>query len=315
MSVRRALVAALLAALVAGCSEATETSQPPGPPAASTSQPPESAPTEQETEPAPSQSPRPSPRGPGPASADGTLQRAAYGLGSEPPEWLFSRVLPETAEGYGEVRPTPRVLRRRAFTLPDQVPMLPGRGYVSRIVSPAPAQVIDRSTWEPGCPVAAEQLAWLRLTFRGFDARRHTGELLVNAAVVDDVDRVFRRLWEARFPMEQVLIVRSIEEEAPPTGDGNGTGGFVCRATTGGTSFSQHAYGLALDVNAFQNPYERDSLVLPERASAYLDREWVRPGMITADGPVVAAFRDIGWSWGGDWSSLRDYQHFSVNGR
>ena len=79
----------------------------------------------------------------------------------------------------------------------------------------------------------------------GFDARRHTGELLVNVRVARQVDQVFRRLWEARFPMEQVVIVESIDEEAPPTGDGNGTGGFVCRPITGGSSFSQHAYGLA----------------------------------------------------------------------
>ena len=210
------------------------------------------------------------PRGPGPASGDGTLTRAAYGAGSEPPPWLYTRELPETADGYGEVRPTPEVLRRRAFTMPDQVPMLPGRGYASRVVSPAPADVVDRSTWEPGCPVARDELAWLRLTFWGFDAQRHTGELLVHTSAATDLDQVFRRLWEARFPMEQVVIVRSIDEEAPPTGDGNGTGSFVCRATTGGTSFSQHAYGLAIDVNTFQNPYQNDGLVLPELASSYL---------------------------------------------
>jgi hypothetical protein len=55
--------------------------------------------------------------------------------------------------------------------------------------------------------------------------------------------------------------------------------------------------------------------VLPELASSYLDRVWVRPGMITPDGPVVAAFREIGWGWGGDWASLKDFQHFSANGR
>jgi hypothetical protein len=213
------------------------------------------------------------------------------------------------------VRPTPPELRRRAFTLRDTVPMLPGRGYASRIVSPAPRRVVDRSTWEPGCPVARDQLAWLRLTFRGFDAERHTGEVLVNAAAVADLDTVFRRLWEARFPMEQVVIVESIDEEAPPTGDGNGTGGFVCRAVTGGTSYSQHAYGLAVDVNTFQNPYADDGLVVPERASAYLARDRVRPGMVTPDGPVVEAFADIGWEWGGDWTSLKDWQHFSANGR
>lgn len=308
MKRRRATAAALLLALglTAGC--ATESSPRPAPDSLTTSR----TPT---TDTTPDESPPPTRRGPGPASTDGTLDRAAYGPGSRPPDWLYTRVLPETEDGYGVIRPTPPVLRRRAFTLPDQVPMLPGRGYASRIVSPAPAVVVDRSTWEPGCPVARDGLAWLRLTFWGFDAQRHTGELLVNAAAAEDLDLVFRRLWEARFPMEQVLIVRSIDEEAPPTGDGNGTGSFVCRATTGGTSFSQHAYGLAVDVNTFQNPYQKDGLVLPERASSYLDRDRVRPGMITADGPVAAAFREIGWLWGGDWTTLKDYQHFSANGR
>ena len=59
---------------------------------------------------------------PGPASLDGTLPVAAYGRGSTPPPWLFQRLLPETPDGFGEVRPTPPVLRRRAFTLPDQLP-------------------------------------------------------------------------------------------------------------------------------------------------------------------------------------------------
>jgi hypothetical protein len=30
---------------------------------------------------------------------------------------------------------------------------------------------------------------------------------------------------------------------------------------------------------------------------------------------VVAAFRAIGWGWGGDWSgNTKDYMHFSHNG-
>ena len=58
-----------------------------------------------------------------------------------------------------------------------------------------------------------------------------------------------------------------------------------------------------------------DPTDLDELASAYLARDRVRPGMVTSDGPVVSAFRDIGWEWGGDWTSLKDYQHFSENGR
>ena len=203
---------------------------------------------------------------------------------------------------------------RRRFTLPDTVPELPGTGFASRVTTPAPADVIARSTWKKGCPVAATDLSWVRLTFVGFDGRRHTGELLVNSAVADDVVTVFRRLYAAKFPIEEMRITRADELDAPPTGDGNNTGAFNCRPTVGATSYSQHAYGLASDVNPFQNPYTKGDLVLPELASAYLKRSWVRPGMIEPDGPVVQAFASIGWTWGGSWHSLKDLQHFSANG-
>ena len=236
-------------------------------------------------------------------------------IGTAPPPWLGTRVLPEQGNGFGEVRQTPPELVQRRFTLPDRLPPLPGAGFASRVTTPAPAAVIARSTWAPGCPVAADDLSWVRLTFRGFDHQRHTGELLVNARVADDLVQVFRDLYRARFPIEEMRITRKAELTAPPTGDGNNTGAFACRATTGGTSYSQHAYGLAVDVNPFQNPYTKGDVVLPELASTYLDRSWVRPGMITPDGPVVRAFAAIGWRWGGSWQSLKDLQHFSDNGR
>lgn len=193
--------------------------------------------------------------------------------------------------------------------------MRPGRGFAAQVVSPAPARVIARSSWLGGCPVAADELAWIRLTFWGFDAQRHTGELLVNASVADDIVGVFRTLYRQRFPQEQVVIVRSYDPDAAATGDGNGTGSFVCRPTTGASYFSQHAYGLAIDVNTFQNPYLKGDVVLPELASSYLRRDEVKPGMIVAAGPVVAAFARIGWEWGGAWNTAKDYQHFSQNGR
>jgi hypothetical protein len=249
------------------------------------------------------------------ASVDGTQPAAASGLGSVPPAWLGTRVLPDDpATGYGEVRPTPAVMRNRRWTLADDVRMLPGRGFAAKVVSPAPQHVIARSSWKPGCPVAATDLAWVRLTFWGFDAQRHTGELLVHRTVTDDVVQVFRALYRVRFPQEQVGIVRAYDPDAPSTGDGNGTGSFVCRPSTGATYFSQHAYGLALDLNSFQNPYAKGSVVLPELASAYLDRTRVRSGMVTPDGPVVRAFARIGWEWGGAWNHSRDYMHFSQNG-
>ena len=234
--------------------------------------------------------------------------------GTVPPPWLGSRVLPTTGSGFGEVRTTPRALRNRRFTLPDAVRALPGEGFAARVRTPAPRAVIARSSWRPRCPVDAADLAWLRLAFWGFDDRRHTGELLVHEEVARDLVSVFGRLYAQRFPLEELSIVTRRELDAPPTGDGNETTAFACRPTTGGTTYSQHAYGLAVDVNSFQNPYVSGDLVLPELASAYLDRARNRPGMIEANDPVVRAFASIGWEWGGSWQSLKDYQHFSRNG-
>jgi hypothetical protein len=259
---------------------------------------------------APSLSPS---RRPAIARSTAATQRAAPG--AVPPRWLGTRTLPRTAAGYGEVRPTPRVLRLRRWNTRDSIPALPGTGFTARVADPAPERVIARSTWRPGCPVGKDDVAWIRLTYWGFDQARHSGEMLVNGSVAEDVVDVFRQLYRARFPIESMGIARLEDLDALPTGDGNGTGSFACRPIRGGTGYSQHAYGLAVDLNPFQNPYHRGDVVLPELASAYLDRDWLRPGMITPDGPAVRAFASIGWGWGGDWASLKDYQHFSANGR
>lgn len=278
----------LAAVVLTGCGASRETAAPvPGPATASV--------------PAPTLTSSPTPTPPAP--------------GTVPPSWLGTRVLARTADGFGVQAPTPKELRNRRFTLPDTLDPLPGGGFAARIASPAPTDVIARSTWAPGCPVAAKDLAWVRLTFWGFDDRRHTGELLVNADAADDLVSVFRSLYADRFPIEQMRITTKAEQTAAPTGDGNDTGSFNCRPVRGETVFSQHAYGLAVDVNPFQNPYVKGDLVLPELAGSYTARSRVRPGMIEPDGPVVAAFSRIGWTWGGTWSSLKDLQHFSANGR
>lgn len=232
------------------------------------------------------------------------------------PAWLGTRELPLRPDGFGEVQPTPPELRDRRLPPPDlDIPPLVGDGFVAE-ASPVPDEVIGRSTWTPSCPVGLEDLRYLRLTFWGFDDRPHTGELLVHRDAADPMVDVFRRLFNARFPIEEMRVVASAELDALPTGDGNNTTAFACRPTRGSSRWSQHAYGLAVDVNPFHNPYERGDLVLPELASAYTDRTWERPGMILEDGPVVEAFHDVGWGWGGDWTGPAvDPMHFSSNGR
>lgn len=234
------------------------------------------------------------------------------------PDWLGTRVLAEGPTGYPPPQDTPPELFPRRIRTEDVLPPPDTDGFTSSITAVGD-DVAERSTWQPECPVGLDELRHVTVSFWGFDEQHHTGELLVHRDVADDVVAVFERVHEHRFPLEAVTITTQAELDAPPTGDGNATASFVCRPTTGSGSWSAHAYGLAIDVNPFQNPYVREvdagRIVLPELATAYTDRSLDLPGMIHEDGPVVAAFRDVGWTWGGDFQSLFDPHHFSATGR
>ena len=235
------------------------------------------------------------------------------------PDWLGTRVLPLAPDGFGERLPTPpELVDRRLMTppLPDPAPPPPSDGRFAATVRPVPPAVLARSTWTEACPVGVDELRYVTVHHFSFDAQVHVGELIVHADVAEDVVRVFDALHTARFPLEEVRVIRVDELSAPPTGDGNVTSAFVCRPTVGGTRWSEHAYGRAIDVNPFHNPYVRGDLVIPELAGAYVDRTDVRPGMIVAGDAVTDAFASIGWGWGGDWTgSATDPMHFSVSGR
>lgn len=239
-------------------------------------------------------------------------QRASAAL--ERPAWLGTRILPLRADGFGQIQATPPELRDRQLRPPASQARAAGTSFEASIDA-VPADVLARSTWAPHCPVEAGDLALVHVTFWGFDAHTYRGELLVHADVAEAMVEVFRRLFDAHFPIEEMRVIGADELDAPPTGDGNVTTAFVCRAPVTGRGWSQHAYGLAVDINPFHNPYTRGDLVIPELASAYTDRSDVRDGMIVAGDDVTAAFADIGWGWGGDWRSAHDPMHFSSTGR
>ncbi|MEX1134420.1 MAG: M15 family metallopeptidase [Acidimicrobiia bacterium] len=230
------------------------------------------------------------------------------------PEWMGTRVLALRPDGYGEAQPTPPEFDPRALETPD-VLSPPTDDEFHFTVGSIPPDVLARSSWVPECPVAVDELAYLTVSHLGFDGRFHTGEIIINQDFAEEVVEVFRMMHEARFPIEQMRVITKEEIDAPPTGDWNDTTSFVCRPAVASTSWSQHAYGLAMDVNPFHNPYLKGDLVLPELASAYTDREDVRPGMITEGDVVTEAFADMGWGWGGNWNTLKDWMHFSFTGR
>lgn len=228
------------------------------------------------------------------------------------PEWLGTRVLDERPDGFGIVQPTPPELIDRRFATPELLPPPTGADFAST-VGPIPAAVAARSSWRQGCPLGLEELAYITVSHVGFDGEPHTGEMIVNARVAEAVVGVFAELYAAGFPIEEMRVTRADEIDAPPTGDRNVTGSFACREAVNSGNWSQHAYGLAIDINPFHNPYIKGDLVIPELASYYVDRELLLPGMVETS-VVVREFRGIGWTWGGDWNSLKDWMHFSESG-
>jgi len=311
MGRRRVLVACACAAL-AVATAACGTSAPGSSAPLESSAPQESA---REASPIPSSDPA------GPSKDDAAKEKASRGqalggLDAEAPAWVVG-ASPLATNPDGSVPPqrTPEVLRNRSLQSQGRLPP-PTDGTFAATVGPVTDEVrrIMGISWKPGCPVALDDLRHVTVSIWGFDDRPHTGELVVNASGAEDLVAVFRTLFEARFPIEDMRLPTTKDIQAPPYGDGNITASTVCRPVRGTSTWSQHSYGLAIDVNPFQNPYVRGATVVPELAEAYAERSWLRPGMITDGDVVVRAFASIGWEWGGHWRGYRDYMHFSRNG-
>ena len=192
-------------------------------------------------------------------------------------------------------------------------------------VAPLPpdvrVQLRDAHVWAPGCPVALSSLRLLTVTHRDWKGQPQTGQLVVNKSVAQPLQRVFRQLYRLYFPIRHLQLDDAYGPAAKRPKDGDVSGSFECRraaaspctraATT--TSWSNHAYGFAVDLNPVENPYVGCGQSRDPRAQLYRDRSHHRRGMVTRE--VVAAFASVGWGWGGAWSgNTRDYMHFSTTG-
>ncbi|MEU4537386.1 M15 family metallopeptidase [Streptosporangium sp. NPDC023825] len=211
------------------------------------------------------------------------------------------------------------------------VPVAPGTPQASPPVTPAPgtsqaftATVTPvspgqlRHSWRRGCPVGPDDLRMITMTHWGFDGRPHTGKMVINKSVAGQVVSVFRKLYGQRFPIRRMQPVEAYKGSDDASMAADNTSAFNCRRVGTSGTWSQHAYGLAIDVNTRENPYIHPypgGTVDPPNAKDYVRRPLDRPGVINPGDDVVRAFEKIGWVWGGSWSSSKDYQHFSQNGR
>lgn len=75
------------------------------------------------------------------------------------------------------------------------------------------------------------------------------------------------------------------------------TFGFAPRTVGGKFGFSNHAFGTAVDINSTTNPYSAANVLITDMPGWY-----------------VAAWKEAGFCWGGEWVDIKDPMHFSWKG-
>jgi hypothetical protein len=208
--------------------------------------------------------------------------------------------------------PTAEVPALRVAPTPQAVKIAQPASYSPTVRTVTAAQL--RYSWRPGCPVSPSSLRALTVRYKTFSGTTATGTLIVHRDAVAAMSTVFADLYRRGFPIRRIQPVDAYKGSDDASTAADNTSAFNCRAAVaaGPRSWSQHAYGRAIDVNPVENPYFEGGRVIPPAGARFANRSNVRPGM--AESGLVQAFARVGWRWGGRWSNP-DYQHFSSNGR
>lgn len=157
-------------------------------------------------------------------------------------------------------------------------------------------------------------LAYLRVMHYNMDGVACLGELVVNVKIAEKVMEIFQEIFDAKFPIEKMRLIDNYGADDELSMSDNNSSAFCYRSITNKPGFvSKHGLGLAIDINTRLNPYVKGSCIAPSNAVKYVDRTLNEPGMIQADDVVVTAFKKRGFKWGGDWTSLKDYQYFEID--
>ncbi|HEY6034790.1 MAG TPA: M15 family metallopeptidase [Kofleriaceae bacterium] len=188
-------------------------------------------------------------------------------------------------------------------------PRAPFVAEVHGVGDPIRTRISD-SSWrdDPRCP-RFDELAYLRLAHVTFDGGVALGELLVARAIAARTCELFRRLYALGFPIRQMKLIDELGADDDRSMSADNTSAFNFRMVANTQILSQHARGLAIDINPVENPWRKPDRLLPPEGAAFADRTVIRPGMFVRPGPVVAAIDELGFEWGGDWMHAWDDHH------
>ena len=189
----------------------------------------------------------------------------------------------------------------------------PGQDVGFWVPEPIPSdlqeKMIGKSMIENG-EVSFDNLRVINVHHCDYQGQDKDGVIVVNEKVADEVSDIFKELYEKRYPIEKIGLIDDYDANDVASMVANNTSSFCFRYIEGTKKISKHGYGLAIDINPKCNPQVTKGKVYPSTSDRYADRELEEIGMIKKGDDCYNAFISRGWTWGGDWNSTKDYQHF-----
>ena len=187
--------------------------------------------------------------------------------------------------------------------------------FNAEIISDTVFARMDGNSYKSECTVPIDDLRYVRVLYYGFDGQVRTGELVVNKMIAEDITAIFRALYDAKYPIGKMVLVDDYGGDDNLSMLDNNTSSFNYRVVNNSTTLSRHAQGLAIDINTLYNPWiytlDGKTVIDPPAGKQYADRTLDIPYYIKHDDLCYKLFTEHGFSWGGDWTSSKDYQHFS----
>lgn len=161
-----------------------------------------------------------------------------------------------------------------------------------------------------GAEIGLEELSYVEILHYDFEGNINKGELIVNAELAKEVTEIFYELYENKYPVESVKLIDEFNGDDEASMTANNSSAFNYRTIAGTNKLSKHGRGAAIDINPLYNPCVTESGVAPAAGKRYADRKEEFAGKIDEDDLAYKLFTKAGWTWGGHWKSLKDYQHF-----
>ncbi|MBO5550823.1 MAG: M15 family metallopeptidase [Lachnospiraceae bacterium] len=164
------------------------------------------------------------------------------------------------------------------------------------------------------CRISREELRYLRLSYNDFNGQTQVGEMVCSKKIAGDLIEIFRELYRNGYQIEKMKLIDDYGGDDDLSCADNNTSCFNYRTVAGSSSLSKHAMGVAIDINPFYNPYvtypDGVQRISPPGSEPYADRSADFPHKIGPGDMAYELFKAHGFTWGGNWKTLKDYQHF-----